>query len=588
MKTKCYIFLLCTSAALGASAQYNQIFFYVPTNDPWPIPPFYDEIVAADFDGDGVQDILTYFTRISVADPITNTFSVNNFTNISEFGVKGITAADLTGDALPDIVMNTEYSTVDNPDLHSVMQVNSGSGDLLPVIDVVPTSNGNLVYQGATNQLTHSDMDGDGNIDIVRTSGFGYDGEYYSAEVQVLRNTGNLGVWQFFLAADYQEYQFDLTHMVLGDLTGDGLDDIVYKLRINDFGTPGNLMWVENNSSPGAVNFAAAQLITPSFRSLAIKDMDGDGLNDIIGFNELNSKHSWIPNLGNGTFGEPQIIYNGPPINFGVYDHLVAEDVNGDGHADVVIGKSTFLPRTIYVMINDGQGQFTLEGGFPALASFNNILVADITGNGIPEIIASVYSGIYVFSREVDCTPSAPTNLSVAYTEGGVQLSWTPFAEAVRCRVQSGTDINGPYHFINVTGNDVSQTFIPANALSPGTTYGWRVRCFCAGDPQIPGPWSEIYTGVYNPTPSAPALVESGEYFSVMAYPNPASADVRLTANKSEYKVSVIDLQGRTILERFSSASDLIIEKGSLPAGLYILRFQQGNEVNLLKLLIHD
>jgi hypothetical protein len=144
-------------------------------------------------------------------------------------------------------------------------------------------------------------------------------------------------------------------------------------------------------------------------------------------------------------------------------------------------------------------------------------------------------------------------------------LSWVPFPESVRCRIQAGTSLSGPFQYINVVGYELGEYFVPANLITSGVTYGWRVRCFCEGDPNdIPGPWSDINYVEYSP---------SDELINTSVFPNPSMGEVRLSANVPDYTVRVYDLSGRKLMERYTMQNDLVIESGALSQGMYILIF---------------
>ncbi len=563
---------------LISNAQFTQVFSYVPTNEPWPVPLFYDPITTADMDGDGIDDVLSEFFSINYS-PGAGQFSVHEFTSPSEWGARDITAADFTGNGYADIVTNTLFTE----ELYSAFHENDGNGDILNVSILIPTSNGNPVFVGGTNQITHADMDGDGIVDIVRTAGFGFDGEYYSNSVNVLRNVNYTGEWEFYSATSYQYYQRDVTRMVLGDLSGNGREDVLYNWRINDFNSPVELRWVENNSTPGNIVFEPTVTIRSAFRPFDVADVDGDGLNDILGYDVAGTQLSWLPNLGNGNFGAPVAInplQNGVPTSIGNTRHLVAEDMNGDGHVDLVIDRQVISgPAPIYVLINDGTGQFSVFQEIAGAGNNARMFLADVTGNGTRELIRSNSSGIFISEWSMSCTPVAPTSLTANPVGNGMMLSWSVFPESVRCLIQAGTSFGGPFQYVNVPGYEVGEKFVPANLITPNTTYGWRVRCFCEGDPDdVAGPWSAIHYVQYNPQT---ALVTN-------MYPNPSPGEVRLAANVPEYTVRIYDLSGRMLLERFTPENDLILESGALSQGMYVVVFDHQGVFTASQLLIQE
>lgn len=127
------------------------------------------------------------------------------------------------------------------------------------------------------------------------------------------------------------------------------------------------------------------------FNSQAVMfaDMNGDGLQDFLYLH--NGKHRYMPSKGLGGYGEPVYLEN-LPYSF-PRNGLYITDINADGLADIVIGKS---PNAI-VRINQG-----LKGDDPSKASFSDpiefqslygrvhykeLRFADINANGSIDIL---------------------------------------------------------------------------------------------------------------------------------------------------------------------------------------------------------
>ncbi len=82
---------------------------------------------------------------------------------------------------------------------------------------------------------------------------------------------------------------------------------------------------------------------------IAIGDVDGDGLNDLIVGNPFQVKY--FRNIGNGKFEEKQIVCE--PRNFGSYFDsrsgvgMALGDIDGDGLNDLIVG-NPFQVRTYH------------------------------------------------------------------------------------------------------------------------------------------------------------------------------------------------------------------------------------------------
>ena len=119
----------------------------------------------------------------------------------------------------------------------------------------------------------------------------------------------------------------DLGAVAIGDVNQDGFNDVVVADRAP--GTP--RVWVFLNGFFGLqtpTSIPAGAL--PS--ALALIDVDGDRLLDLIVINQGDGTVLYRPGLGDGDFGEPQVFSIG-----GHPGALVVDDVTGDGLVDAVL-----------------------------------------------------------------------------------------------------------------------------------------------------------------------------------------------------------------------------------------------------------
>jgi len=214
-----------------------------------------------------------------------------------------------------------------------------------------------LGLQRFTHGLGVGDVDGDGRADVLLKDGW----------------------WQqpASLAGDplwtRHPFAFSQKHggaqMLVHDVDGDGDNDVITSLAAHEFG----LSWWEHVKRESEIDFVEHLIMDDEpgdnadgvrfgeLHALALADVDGDGLQDLV-----TGKRWW----SHGAKGDPDggavpaVVYaflsrrSGGEARFvarlvddgsGVGTQVVAGDVSGDGRADVVIGnkKGTFLLRQL-------------------------------------------------------------------------------------------------------------------------------------------------------------------------------------------------------------------------------------------------
>jgi hypothetical protein len=157
--------------------------------------------------------------------------------------------------------------------------------------------------------------------------------------------------------------------MAVYDVDGDGDSDVVTSLQAHGYG----LAWFENKG--GGLSFAAHPLLgLPSekdkygaafsqLHALAAADLDGDGLKDII-----TGKRKGAHGAGVADIDSPAVLYwfrltrpAGQPPRFtpylidseaGIGTQITIADVNGDGRPDILVARR----RGAFVFFNEASG----------------------------------------------------------------------------------------------------------------------------------------------------------------------------------------------------------------------------------------
>jgi hypothetical protein len=117
-------------------------------------------------------------------------------------------------------------------------------------------------------------------------------------------------------------------------------------------------------------------------------DLTGNGIQDLIVANESgsNSVNVFMGN-GDGTFQAATLVNVG-----GNQASVAVADLNHDGKPDIVTSDYNALPSaTVNVVLSNGNGTFqsAVKYPLPGTATTASVAVADLTGSGIPDIIVA-------------------------------------------------------------------------------------------------------------------------------------------------------------------------------------------------------
>ena len=264
-----------------------------------------------------------------------------------------VSLGDLNGDGKPD-VLGFGQNVGSDP----YFLLNNGDGTLVAPVDLVVNGHVSGGFLTAT-----SDLNGDGKIDVVVTTGAG--------SIGVLLNSGGA---KFAGDVDY-DGPGEITGLALADLNGDGKPDLVTSNPQH-----GNAV-VQLNSGNGNFGESASYPVstgsTASGSRAAAGDFDGDGKADIA-IADLSGNISVLKNKGDGTFGGTPTINH---VQNDDGDTLVAADLNGDGKPDLALSQGTW--GNVVVLMNKGDGTFatpmSMAAGKPALG----MAAGDFKGNGV-------------------------------------------------------------------------------------------------------------------------------------------------------------------------------------------------------------
>jgi hypothetical protein len=344
-------------------------------------------IVLADLLNNGNIDIITGgYAAISVLLNLGKGFLEDgiwtNVAGISGCGAKG----DFNGDGKPDVAVNTS----------SGISILLGTGKYL-----APFTVGTSIAQSGAGCPVTGDVNGDGKQDLIVP---------VNGTVVVYLGNGN-GAFTLQSTTPTPSGGY----LVVGDFNHDG------KL---DFATSGNLIVLGNGD--GTFQNPTDIVASPpsgGFSGIAAGDINNDGWPDLVLTSNVFPIDANVTVLLNNKLGG----FTSVPTDFGplTYDPILV-DMNGDGKLDLVLAQSGLLSGDpeIYgagVYLGNGTGGFTFSqtvGGQAQNSTFN--LVADVNGDGIPDILELQFDSIEIFLGEGGASYADPFTIGTGPSPGSI------------------------------------------------------------------------------------------------------------------------------------------------------------------------
>ena len=164
----------------------------------------------------------------------------------------------------------------------------------------------------------------------------------------------------------------------------------------------------------------APDYISPHFTLLTTADVTGDGIEDII---ELGGGIQIMAGHADGSF----TTVAGPPLPGG-YGSLTAVQVDAQGPTDLV-----YLTEDVaytYLMKQGGIAQQPVVTALPfSLTDVDSTLVADMDGDGIPDIVGNTSEGVQVIHGRASGRFDSPMSLASTadvHAVGDVNLDGVP------------------------------------------------------------------------------------------------------------------------------------------------------------------
>jgi hypothetical protein len=274
-----------------------------------------------------------------------------------------LASADLNGDKLPDLVS----ASFNDGALIVFLNDATAPGTFgAPVILPSP----------GTNQVAIGDMNGDGMLDLVSSD--------FNVSLFLQTSPGVFGT-------PISLYPGGANWVAVGDLNGDGIADVALTDAVG-------VKLLLHTGAASSMTFAApVQVYAPTASNailganlIAIADVNGDGLNDLV-----------ITDPGPATGGAPTVVvllqdpaHKGQflaPVSYATQPYnqpqsIIVTDINGDGHPDIVVGGETGV--VVLLQNAASPGTFMAATAYAAPEA-NSIAIADVNGDGHLDIIVS-------------------------------------------------------------------------------------------------------------------------------------------------------------------------------------------------------
>ena len=109
---------------------------------------------------------------------------------------------------------------------------------------------------------------------------------------------------------------------------------------------------------------------------------------------EIDNEIVWYENDGLGNFSNINIIAS----NIEGINTEFAIDIDGDAEIDIISGSSSWESK-IYVFVNIGNNSFTTNVTIAATNYIQPIYVADLTGDGLSDILAAANGGAFWYNN---------------------------------------------------------------------------------------------------------------------------------------------------------------------------------------------
>jgi Bacterial Ig-like domain (group 3)/FG-GAP-like repeat len=463
-------------------------------------------VTVSDVNGDGNPDLLVANNCFSSTNCATGSVSVllgngdGKFQpavtyNSGGYDAESVAVADVNVDGKPDLlVANASCLPLGACETGSVgVLLGNGDGTFQPVVTY--NSGG---FSGES--VAVADVNADGKIDLLVANTCAADGSFncITGSVGVLLGNGD-GTFQ--AAVSYNSEGTGASSVVTADVNGDGKPDVLVANTCGNYGysncTTGSVGVLLNNgdgSFYAALNYSSGG---SEPNSAAVADVNGDGKLDLVVANQDGSLSALLGN-GDGKF-QAAVTYSSGGAEA---ESVAVADMNGDGKPDLIVANQCNCESgdgSMGVLLGNGDGTFQAAVNYGLQSSPNSVAVADVNGDGKPDLVVASYGTLEVLLGNGDGSFQSPSenvteldgqSVAVADVNGDGKL------DLVVANHGDGTPNSGSVSVLLGNGDG---TFQPVVTYSSGAIY---TDAILVGDVNGDGKFDLVVASQY--TNSAP------------------------------------------------------------------------------------
>jgi len=207
-------------------------------------------------------------------------------------------------------------------------------------------------------------------------------------------------------------FPYGTYHLVVGDVDGDGVPDVVSVGGGNS--SDNSNIKVSLGKGDGTFKAGATYTVGMAAQALALADLDGNGRADLVVADAADGVRVLL-NQGKGMFGAPVVYSSGRPVNT-----VTVGDLDGDGKTDLVLALGED-PASVQILLGKGNGTFAAPLPTMLDSDVFSFALGDVNGDGKLDLVAAVVD-VEILAGKGDGTFAPAVTIPVGGNVGGVAL----------------------------------------------------------------------------------------------------------------------------------------------------------------------